>query len=794
MAVYQAWCGLVDKHQALIELIATRYGLKAERLRQSSLLTVALHDVGKLTVNFQRMMTAVGEAELRKARLGNYRHEIAGLWVVTRAAEALGATCGHLPGRGRLEALAVAGHHKFLADQYLFDEALFSNQIEWQEGIHSAVAASLELAKAMFQHQGWKLRLYRDEPKGLERMLSNRGNGENAPYAHLLNVKEEARALTENTQGSTTPEFRELFILLKGLLMTADWIASGSQGAVTVLDVERSIVCVDPKQLPEYLQDRHEQRQRQNPELLPYDGFLPFQQECAVANGHVLGVAPTGSGKTEAALAWALRQVELGHARKILFLLPTMVTANSIHDRLTTFFGSHGHKVGLVHSTADLLRDLEQGPESEADRADVRSKLLQDSHFFSPVTVGTIDQLLVPLFHAGRWALKDFAAASSAIILDEIHAYEPHTFGLIVTMIRQLRRMGARFLVMSATMPANLRGVLLEALGASDTEGATVAQIEERTLLDKARNAWSVCETPLSEWLLDDPKSDRPTPSQHFRRLWRERDSEGRPLRILIVANTVRQCQFLARALRKYKPVCYHSKFIFQHRRAKEREINDSLPRLLIATQVVEVSLDIDYDVLLTECAPLDALVQRAGRVNRFRRPQPGRVIVHRHDEESRHVYSQPLGILDRTWALLARNQGLLTERTLTALVDEAYQDFSLNQDRMFLDIQGTIKRHQERLIGILDAPHPREDDAMLQTRIDDYPQLSVIPLGFADRVRNLAPWKRRLYELKMPAWYVHHHREEIDGIPFCKMEYGSTYGGRFLDVPGRPEPGCTVF
>ena len=55
------------------------------------------------------------------------------------------------------------------------------------------------------------------------------------------------------------------------------------------------------------------------------------------------------------------------------------------------------------------------------------------------MTVGTVDQLLVPLFHAGRWALKEFAAADSAIVIDEVHAYEPHTLGLIVTMIRQLR-------------------------------------------------------------------------------------------------------------------------------------------------------------------------------------------------------------------------------------------------------------------------------------------------------------------------------------------------------------------
>ena len=81
--------------------------------------------------------------------------------------------------------------------------------------------------------------------------------------------------------------------------------------------------------------------------------------------------------------------------------------------------------------------------EDEADRADVRAQDLCESHFFSPVTVGTVDQLLVPLFHAGRWAMKTFAAADSAVVIDEIHAYEPHTVGLIVLMMKQLRALGA---------------------------------------------------------------------------------------------------------------------------------------------------------------------------------------------------------------------------------------------------------------------------------------------------------------------------------------------------------------
>lgn len=97
---------------------------------------------------------------------------------------------------------------------------------------------------------------------------------------------------------------------------------------------------------------------------------------------------------------------------------------------------------------------------------------------------------------------------------------------------------------------------------------------------------------------------------------------EGR--RELVVVNTVRQCQELAQQLSDLWPICYHSPFILKDRKRIEADIQQaemsvSRSRLVVATQVVEVSLDIDFDWLFSECALADALVQRAGRVNRYR-------------------------------------------------------------------------------------------------------------------------------------------------------------------------------
>ena len=779
----------------MIDRIAARHGLTVERLLKSSLLCVALHDVGKLTTNFRRMMTAVDGKAYLDALKCNYRHEIAALWFIEETAKALARASGPIPGDGRLEVLAVAGHHRYLADDYLFDESRFQNRIGWKPNTLSAVKAAYALAKEMFRAQGWTLRLPSFRPDDVERMLGNYDQGSNHPFLRMM----EASHALKVAPASEKARHRDLFILLKGLLMTADWMASGAQGRDDLLDASLSVVRVGPNAIEEHLRGRVERRRSERPDLeIPeFKGYTRVQSACAAAEGHVLAVAPTGSGKTEAGLLWSLGQVELGHTSKVLFLLPTMVTANSIHERLGGFFKGHGHRVGLVHSTADMVKSSRAFGEDEADRADVRAQDLCESHFFSPVTVGTVDQLLVPLFHAGRWAMKTFAAADSAVVIDEIHAYEPHTVGLIVLMMKQLRALGARFMVMSATMPANLRKTILEALEPDSTanDPAPVTVIEDRELLDSARNIWCVNEVPLTQWFFTQDGKGKTAASHAFLDLWNQVNERGEPLNILVVVNTVKRCQDLAHRLKVFEPVCYHSKFIFRDRCKIEEGINAQPPRLLIATQVVEVSLELDYDVLLTECAPIDALVQRAGRVNRARRLVPGRIMVHPFEEGSQHVYGQPPGILEVSWELCRQNQGCLSESDLIRLVEEAYAGRELSKIEEFRRIQVATTDLQLRLAGVLDAPNPEEND-VLRTRLSEYQQLSVIPDRFHVEVLKLAPRSRRWFELKVPAWYARAYKtreNNPEDLPICRMKYGARYGARLLTPEGRAETGTTI-
>lgn len=570
--------------------------------------------------------------------------------------------------------------------------------------------------------------------------------------------------------------------------MTADWMASGTNDAHCFLDASQDIVQVPQRDVQQYVTDRVSSRGG------IFSGFRPFQQECAISDGHVLAIAPTGSGKTEAAMLWGLRQIESGTVKKLIFLMPTMVTANSLHRRMTDFFETrHRHRVSLVHSTADLIRS--ENASIHNDKSDSHSRSdaygLRDPHLFAPVTVGTVDQLLVTLMHSGRWAVKTLAAANAAIVIDELHAYDPHTAGLLMLMLKQFSGMGTRFMVMSATMPSDLRRAVASALSPQ-----SLTTIEDKSLLHASRNTWETNQTALTTWL--GMEAGRQTSvSEEFRELSRAKNHAAEDARILIVVNTVKRCQDIARHLQPFSPVCYHSKFTFDDRRMKEAEIEDRKPQLLIATQVVEVSLDIDYDILLTECAPIDALIQRAGRVNRPRRVTQGRVIVFSPEAGSERIYAEPSGVLEATWnAIEAGSGNQFTEQQLLDLVESAYARKDLATHDYFRRIQAAILGLQDQLSGVLDSPRPYETDTLLRTRLENYAQQTAIPRRFAKECENTSHKTLRKYELKVPVWYFKEFRDPdaAEDLPLCAMEYDEQYGAQLFPTGTIPEPGNFIF
>ncbi|MDO9527709.1 MAG: CRISPR-associated helicase Cas3' [Syntrophales bacterium] len=720
-AVYAAWKETITAKHHLIERLAKKYNFSVERFLQGTLLTVVFHDIGKMTKTFQNMMNAV-RTDKKLDWKKNYRHELASFPFAVAAWKEFNqlSNLSQVP----IEALAVVGHHKHLnADLTSFDR-------EGSAALPDFVAGGLNeaynFAREAFLQEGWSLP-----------MLPDRIEKRN-PYSLLAGLIGWDGRFGKLLYREDPERIRTLYFLTKGILHYADWHGSG--GASVKYSITKSADALI-KDLAEHCRGKG----------ISFDGLRPFQEQMSSHSGHLIAIAPTGSGKTEASLLWALKNSnEMGGA-KIIYLLPTMVTANNIWNRLCQFFGQEN--VGLTHSTASLFLEDKRG-EEEADLWENRRNVLFAQTFISPVTVGTVDQLLTAGFNTGRWVLKEINAANAVIIIDEVHSYDGWTLGLLISCIRHFASLGTRFLLMSATLPATLVNLLR-----SELKGAEV--IRENTLLNAKRSTYH----------LEDRQIEEATEEI--------KEAVKKKRRVLIVVNTVQLCQELAERFSDFSPICYHSRFIFRDRKKKEKEIEDA--QFVIATQVVEVSLDIDFDLLFTECAPPDAIAQRAGRINRYRDPERNsRVFIFRASEKSEKIYS-PINdpdILERSFDAFNHAPDNMSEQDLIQVVDQVYKDFQIEETEHYNNALTQYQLSQRSRMAILDSRLGEDDQEI--TRLQKYETISVIPILFKEDVLKLKPQGRRRYEVKIPLWYAMKHKIEERGILFCEMDYNDKIGGVF--------------
>jgi CRISPR-associated endonuclease/helicase Cas3 len=347
--------------------------------------------------------------------------------------------------------------------------------------------------------------------------------------------------------------------------------------------------------------------------------------------------APTGTGKTEALLLWA------GDTERLLYLLPTQATTNAMWRRLRRIYGEDA--VALAHGRALYMLRRELRRESDEDPLDER---LFGSVFARPVTVATLDQYLLAHLHGRHWEERRTLARRATVVLDEIHAYEPYTLGLLLEALE--REPPARLALASATLPEPLlalfpRGMLIEA---------------EPELWQRTRHRVELREGSLLE--------DGAEEALRYAR-------DGK--RVLVIANTIRDAQALYQRLAETgwaDLMLLHARFILRDRMQKEERVSQAEPgAIFIATQVVEVSLDISYEVLITEIAPVDALVQRMGRVNRQGELAPAPVLVYtRWSEGTQRVYGKEL----LAWSLeiLAQLPPTPTDRDLAEATHQLYE------------------------------------------------------------------------------------------------------------------------
>jgi CRISPR-associated endonuclease/helicase Cas3 len=358
-----------------------------------------------------------------------------------------------------------------------------------------------------------------------------------------------------------------------------------------------------------------------------------FQEMVGNHEGNVILEAPTGAGKTLAAILWAQRNRVGGE--RIFYILPYQASIEAMADTLEGFW--RRETIGTIHGRALDCAFIEYFEEiGEYGVAEAKAKRENNVNrlVHKQIKVVTPYQLLKWFLGIPRWEIGVSEMIGGLFIFDEIHAYDAHVVGLIVKMVEFLRKLGGRFLFMSATFPDFLKKLLKKAVGGKLEEFTLTPTDEvEKHLLLGSRHRIRWRDAHLEELIPEIIEAVK----------------EGQ--RVLVVANRVSQAQGIYRTLKDKVEGVYllHSRFTRRDRTEKERKIISSLlrdtdnteVRVLVATQVVEVSLDISFDTLYTEIAPVDDLLQRFGRVNRYGEHPTG-VEVHiatKYDKRLHNVY-----------------------------------------------------------------------------------------------------------------------------------------------------------
>jgi CRISPR-associated endonuclease/helicase Cas3 len=720
---------LVEHTQRAISVwrkVKNRYyeAMPNEEFWKDSFLAVLFHDFGKVASNFQRQIRSKGKLP------GNYlRHEfISGLFLY-----------GHNHKKYSHEPhslFAVFAHHKALRPD------LFTKQVQL-EVMKESYAPFIEVAKSLY-HAEWGETI--DFPDKAFEFIHR-------DYNSLLLFYQQG--IRDNLLKNMKPEDRVLYIWHKAILHESDWTASGHKQLLDGIAYNDAVLT--QAVVSKLLSDG----KIKSRDVFNWRIFQAKSLENT--SNDVIAIAPTGSGKTEASLLWASGKKQ---SSRILYLLPTRVTSNAIYKRLKAYF-PNSDEVAIVHSSALFFR--KDSGDADFDRKDY----LWDKAFFKNITVCTIDQLLSQGFNLGHWELKTFHALDARVIIDEIHLYAPYTLALVIKTIEYLKKnFNAKFYIMTATMPTKLKKLLVRTLG-------NPVVIEDTELLYRARNTVEVRTKPIEDL------------NQEIVQLF-----EANPkLKLLLVVNSVDRAIQLSAAYEKFceengvKLVCYHSRFIQKDRVKKEEDIfsleRGDNPGMLIATQVVEVSLDIDFDVMYTENAPIDALVQRAGRVNRKGDKEHTKVIVFPESDISKKIYDIPQ-ILERTFSLLQQHHGnKLSEQEYLNLVDEVYKDFSAEEQKGFKEGFFKYDEIQENHCYIQDL----NSDEKIFTR-EGLDAVTVIPDKFLESLWNsedymekekhtLSISKRRFRSLK--------HLKDEQGYCFVPGKYSYEKGFEFLKEDQKP-------
>lgn len=595
---------------------------QAKKIAQALVLSALTHDLGKIAEGFQRSLTD-------PKYHWEFRHEVFSAAILLASDfpdEAL----------KDLVIAVVLTHHRDLTDTQLCqDSGLIP--LPTPEIVQEVHRKFQEKVAEIQTHWGWLEEFRSGHPELSAIKFPDRPESLRLPSDYLKSLKCRGRST------ALTDKKGIEFILMRGWLMAADHAVSYG-------------VRQFKADLPMFLPLSSLRR-----------SLRSFQRHLSEHTGNAFLEAPTGSGKTIAALAWAMHNRRSGE--RIFYLLPYQASIEAMAGTLEQKIGKEN--VAVLHArTMDIAfrEHFERIGEYQIAASYARAETELNRLVHKPVKVATPFQLLKWFFGIPRWEIGLSEMMGGLFIFDEIHAYDARVVALITEMVKILSQLGGRFLFMSATFPPFLKDLLQVAIGKCvDQFTLEPDDYWSETFLKQARHRLRWRDEPLGDLV--------PAILQEA--------VKGK--RVLVVANRVTQAQEIYRKLsQQINGVCLlHSRFAHRDRVKREKTIINALEsredmdvRVLVATQVVEVSLDVSFDTIFTEVAPVDDLLQRFGRVNRYgEHPEGVNVYVTRRFDEERVKFVYDLERLNGTMTQAPPDETPLTACVAANWIQAVYQD-----------------------------------------------------------------------------------------------------------------------
>lgn len=371
----------------------------------------------------------------------------------------------------------------------------------------------------------------------------------------------------------------------------------------------------------------------------------------------IIVIAPTGIGKTETSMLWADKVQNENRSKRIFYLLPYTASINALYKR----FKKENISVGVLHSKVRSLLNREE------DILDAKEELELFKKNIKQVTIATIFQIIKASFGAKNWEMQLAQFKNSIFIVDEIHCFEIRELAFLLETLRWLKKeFNISICIMSASIPKCLQDLIEERLEISKIIRATKEDFKLRHRIHYEDN-------------------------NVFQKIDYIKEQVNQNKKVLICVNRVETSQKIYDLLKvefKDKKIkLIHGKFNARDRSIIEKDIDNC--HILIGTQAIEVSLDIDYDIMFTEIAPLDSLLQRFGRVNR--RGDKGISDIYILKESEKTFYDEEVmkNTHEQMLKIIEDDKGLIFEDKVNLYLNQVYKNIDMkNYNKYKNDIE----------------------------------------------------------------------------------------------------------